>query len=624
MSRFNAEGQEREKGKRSPRGAWPDGLNPKSFATGQLTLRTIFPAPYDAEVVARRPPYIHRGSDEELARAIQTYFPGLNPRSVFEKSWTRKVYGLSAGQYFASLYNLEGALLRKEEELTEAMISAGLMLICQDLLEDVWFPAAGALSRLGLLEREPAEDARAKRILLIPCKMSIQHWSLTIVDRKEGTAYWYGADDEEHRGRLTRHDLDCWLSRRKLKGSKLKHVRVRSWQPVGVWMNGLLVLEHARGFLREPKKEEDRVGCGWETTELARTKLPLVGRAGREPKLLAKWLIMVYVGWCRMELGVKECLNLRVPIDPVVSLTQYFGQRKNERLPNQKYEKSGWSDEEVNKHLSMLEKGKMKEEEGSVVKAKESTIAFDTWVSGEAGLYLWEFMKVDGEYPYTVFRKGQRSPPLRYIFPMSVPILVELLTDREDSPFESGMSDDGSGEERDEKKVIPIAESSSDSDILFERERGATSHSEDSDDGLFVRQASELATKKAAEKLAEDKKKDEEIASERGKTVLKKKGKENRPMVILEKAKKAERQEKRTVVMTKKRSEQVREEGERKRKRQAQGGEGSQKKKKKESRKEEDDRDEDRGGPWVAYAVGEEAERHLPPHHAADWESWGK
>ena len=112
--------------------------------------------------------------------------------------------------------------------------------------------------------------------------------------------------------------------------------------------------------MREPRKEEDRTQCGWENSRLGKAKLPLVGKASREPKLLAKWLVMVFVGWCRMELGVKDCRNLRVPIDPVVGLAQYISQGKSKKLSNQKYDSSGWSDEDAEEDWRVLEKDKNK------------------------------------------------------------------------------------------------------------------------------------------------------------------------------------------------------------------------------------------------------------------------
>ena len=124
--------------------------------------------------------------------------------------------------------------------MTEGMISAGLMIICQDLLKDVWFPADGALSKVGLLASDLSDDARTKIILLIPCRVSDKQWSLTVVDRRERTAYRFSAEDE-YRGRLTKHDLDYWLAKRKLLGSKSKHVRVPSWEPVGGWQSGWLI-----------------------------------------------------------------------------------------------------------------------------------------------------------------------------------------------------------------------------------------------------------------------------------------------------------------------------------------------------------------------------------------------
>ena len=100
MSRLNADGQEKGKGKRVPRGEWPDGIDPRNFATGQLTLRTIFPEPYGEDVTTRRPPYIVRSSREDLTDAVRSCFPGLEPRGAFENPGREKFTGCQRENIF--------------------------------------------------------------------------------------------------------------------------------------------------------------------------------------------------------------------------------------------------------------------------------------------------------------------------------------------------------------------------------------------------------------------------------------------------------------------------------------------------------------------------------------------
>lgn len=428
---------------------WPERMAPELFATGRLTMRTAYPAPYTREVVIRRPAFFANKGEMVLGDSIRTHFPGLQPRSAHQGKWESNVYGLGPGRYLSSLFNLEGVLLR-QEMIEGDMLAAGLLLCLQDLTDVAWFPtstmfAPGIRSPMCPNQTTATKD---KRFLVIPCLVGSIHWVVAIADQQSDTLYWFnsltGSSDESIRSELAK-----WLGEQKLMDRKaIVHETVKCEQQCSVWECGLLLLENVRSFFREPSLA-DRLGPrNWGQSRMMRHPLPGVGRLDNTKKKTT-WVTMTWIGWIRAELGADLFSDLRAPTDPVVGWEEYHGVPDGAAVPNGLLESKDHSPAAVERYIkkeirSEVRQGGASHQPTRIKTATQIGASFDTWVSGELGLFFWEFLPTTGEWEYKPYRTAPASPPERYAIPIKIPTFGYAASDDEDEEVA-----DGSGGETD-------------------------------------------------------------------------------------------------------------------------------------------------------------------------------
>ncbi|CAK7207837.1 hypothetical protein SEUCBS139899_010652 [Sporothrix eucalyptigena] len=419
---------------------WPDRMAPELFVSGRLTMRTSYPPEYTRGAQIGRPPYIYGSRDTVVEEMVHQHFPGLEPRSVFQGGWAGNVYGMAPARYFASLFNLEGVLLRGEW-LEGDMLAAGVVMVLQDLVDEIWFPTASMLAQ-GItfpLTPKQEEATAGKKYLVFPTLVGGNHWVVCIFDQKSRVGYWFNTfpscDDQEGRAAL-----EAWLKANDVGEGVVEHKTVECLPQASGWECGLLVLENVRRFFREPSVRDRSGPYSWGDSRLVTVKLPGIGNLDSTLQKVS-WLTMVYCGWIRSELGVYGFEPLREPADPVISWKTYTRGGKEQHLPNQVYTNKSPTAAAVAKYL----KGDCRSRtpvEGQaitptmVLSATEVGRRFDTWVSGELGLFMWAFLPPTGSYAYTRYRTGAREAPARYAVPLPIPRAGFVA------------SDDGSEEER--------------------------------------------------------------------------------------------------------------------------------------------------------------------------------
>jgi hypothetical protein len=345
---------------------------------------------------------------------------------VFKGDWEQDVYGLRPGRYFASLFNMEGILLR-QELLDGDMLAAGLLLVLQDVTKDVWFPTSTMFAEkmTSALTPKQAAAVEGKRFLAVPCLVGGNHWVACIYDRKSKVAYWFNSltccTDE-----FAREDFARWLSEHDIEKGQIVHQTVVCEQQASSWECGLLVLENIRQFFREPSIE-DRTGIkNWGLSRLFKHSLPVVGQLDTVEKKTA-WLIMVYVGWVRSELGSDTFTELRVPMDPVLSLDAFHELTSDRTAPNgfhDRLEDKTTAEEFVAQRMgSDILTTDPHLQPTKVLTYEQVGKAFNIWVSGELGLFFWPFLgQLNGSWTYKSYLNAPDEPPREDAIPRPIPV----------------------------------------------------------------------------------------------------------------------------------------------------------------------------------------------------------
>ena len=414
------------KGKERRKRVWPGGMRPADFVSGLLSLPVKNDTTPPATIVELRPPYIMTGTGRLVVAEVQRYFPTVVPRSVFEGRWDTLVGGMNAASYYANLYNLEGCLLRREQPNYD-MMRAAFIMICQDVIDYVWIPKSD-----GYADKDEAEIAAAgeRRLWAIPFCDSRGWWDVVVVDKKERRVLFF-CDQEEGRCGIGTGRVKEYVRYYEEDVGEFVVVGVERLEEEDGWASAVVAMENLRVHVREPGGGGMEGVLTWNEGVLAGMSLPYIGAVCDRAGPLACWLTMIYVGWIRAELGHRSHTRLRVPADPSLDLRSYLTHLTRGR-PNAEYEATDRAYARILEGPVDADAVARWADLGLVEQKQFVKLNLDTWVSGELGFFLHEYLPSMQYYSYTPFGSAKPSPIMRYLIPIKLPEKDGDLTDYDD------------------------------------------------------------------------------------------------------------------------------------------------------------------------------------------------